>query len=78
MMLEREDYAGAELITDTTVRTGRFGALQAVAAAVLDTGTVVDYNGDAVATLPIPVGTTIYGTFTAVKLSSGKVIAYRL
>jgi hypothetical protein len=38
----------------------------------------VDYLGDAVATLPIPVGTTIYGTFTAVKLSSGKVIAYRL
>lgn len=75
--MERDDFSGVEVITDTATHTGRYCALQAVAAAVLDTGTVAsDYSGNSIASLPIPVGTTIYGTFTAVKLASGKVLAY--
>jgi hypothetical protein len=77
--MERSDFLGADYISGTTTFTGKYGAITAVAAAVLDTGTVAaDYTGDALATMPIPVGTTIYGIFTTIKLSSGKVIAYKI
>lgn len=76
--MERDDFTSVEYITDTTARTGRFGAIQALAATVLDAATVAqDYTGDSIASLPIPAGTTIYGTFTTIKLTSGKVLAYR-
>jgi hypothetical protein len=73
--MEREDYAGAFYIATTATTTGRFWALQALEATVLDGATVVDYQGS-VASMPIPVGATIYGCFTTVKLISGKVLAY--
>jgi hypothetical protein len=77
--MERSEFQGADYISGTTAFTGKYGAITAVAAAVLDTGTVAaDYTGDALATMPIPVGTTIYGVFTTIKLSSGKVIAYKI
>jgi hypothetical protein len=37
---------------------------------------VADYAGDSISALPIPVGTTVYGNFTSIKLTSGKVLAY--
>ncbi len=77
--MERSDFQGAEYIDDTTAHAGKFGAITAVAAAVLDGATVAaDYTGNSIASMPIPAGTTIYGVFTSVKLTSGKVIAYKL
>jgi hypothetical protein len=77
--MERSEFVGADFISGTTTFTGRYGAITAVAAAVLDAATVAaDYGGDSLASLPIPAGTTIYGTFTTVKLTSGKVIAYKI
>jgi hypothetical protein len=74
--MERSDYNGAIYITNTTARTGRFWAITALEATVVNTDTVADYRGDSISALPIPVGTTIYGNFTSIKLTSGKVLAY--
>jgi hypothetical protein len=77
--MERSDFQGADYISGTTAFAGKYGAITAVAAAVLDGATVAaDYTGDSLASLPIPAGTTIYGVFTNIKLTSGKVIAYKL
>jgi hypothetical protein len=77
--MERSDFLGADYISGTTAFTGRYGAITALAATVLDGATVAtDYSGDSIASLPIPVGTTIYGNFTTIKLTSGKVLAYKL
>lgn len=78
--MSADDANGFEYVTDTTARTGIFCALQAVAAAVLDsTGTTCrNATGDSLNDLPIPAGFTIYGYFTSVKLKSGKVLAYKL
>lgn len=76
--MERSDYSGAVYISDTATYSGRFGAIQAVEAAVLASGTVsADITGT-LTSMPIPAGTTVYGIFTAVKLTSGKVIAYAI
>jgi hypothetical protein len=74
--MERSDYNGAIYITDTTARAGRFWAIQALEATVINTATVSDYKGDSISAMPIPVGSTIYGNFTSIKLTSGKVLAY--
>ncbi len=77
--MERSDFQGADYISGTTAFDGRYGAITAVAAAVLDAATVAaDYSGDSLASMPIPAGTTIYGVFTKIKLTSGKVLAYKL
>lgn len=76
--MERSDYQGAVYITGTGATTGKFGAIQALAEATLHADTVCDYDGAAVSGLVIPAGETIYGTFTTLKLTSGKVIAYRI
>ena len=77
--MERSDFQGAEYIDDTTAHDGKFGAITAVAAAVISGDTVAaDYTGNSIASMPIPAGTTIYGVFTSVKLTSGKIIAYKL
>lgn len=76
--MERSDYQGAVYITGTAATPGKFGAIQALAEATLHGDTVCDYDGASVSGLVIPVGETIYGTFTSVKLTSGKVIAYRI
>lgn len=76
--MERSEFLGAVYISGTDTVTGKFGAIQALEATVLASGTVSDDITGTLTSLPIPVGTTIYGTFTAVKLTSGKVLAYRL
>lgn len=76
--MERSDFLGAVYIADTTTVSGKFGAIQALEASVLASGTLSDDITGTLTSLPIPVGTTIYGVFTAVKLTSGKVLAYRI
>jgi hypothetical protein len=74
--MERSDYAGAVYIADTTEYSGRFWAVTALEAAVVNTASVADYSGSSISAMPIPVGTTIYGNFSKLKLTSGKVLAY--
>jgi hypothetical protein len=77
--MERSEYLGAEYIDDTAAHAGKFGAITALAAAVVSGDTVAsDYTGNSIASMPIPAGTTIYGIFTSVKLTSGKVVAYKI
>lgn len=74
--MERSDYNGAVYIATTTASNGRYWAITALEATVINTATVADYKGDSISAMPIPVGTTIYGNFTSIKLTSGKVLAY--
>jgi hypothetical protein len=74
--MERSDYAGAVYIADTTEYAGRYWAITALEATVVNTASVADYSGSSISAMPIPVGTTIYGNFSKVKLTSGKVLAY--
>lgn len=75
--------AGFKHITGTSDNTG----LDVVAITVLEEATVGDYDstgygivtttGDDLASATVlPAGLTIYGDFTVIKLSAGKVIAY--
>ena len=75
--------AGALFIPDgnTDEHTGPFIALTALSAAVIDTSEcdvtwLTGAGGTLAATIPIPVGTTIYGNFASIELDSGDVIAY--
>ena len=68
---------GGILIDDTATHSGKFSAIQAIGTtdAVLSTSTASDITDFAQVT--IPKGVIIFGSFTAVDLVSGKVIAYR-
>lgn len=77
-MMEPADYAGAVYVADTTEYVGKFWALTALEATVLNASTVADYRGSSVSGMTIPVGATIYGNFSRVKLTSGRVLAYSI
>lgn len=70
------EFSNFVYIANTTTVEGRFVALLALEATVLASGTVCASSGSTLTSMPIPAGTTIYGYFTAVKLTSGKVLAY--
>ena len=55
---------------------GPWGSIQATAAAVVDV-TASNWTGDATTAVDIPAGETIFGNFTAITLTSGKIIAYK-
>lgn len=56
---------------------GPWGSIQATAAAVVDV-TASNWTGDDGTTaVDIPAGATIFGNFTAITLTSGKIIAYK-
>lgn len=77
MVLDMGNRLGGLYIADTVARTGQFGAITALEAAVANLVTTQNgiWQGTTTA-VPIPAGTTIYGNFTTVTLASGKVIAY--
>lgn len=56
---------------------GPWGAIQATAAAVVNVTSGNWTNSDASTAVDVPAGTTIYGNFTAISLTSGKIIAYK-
>jgi hypothetical protein len=70
--------SGGKIITGTTEVTGKFGAIQALSATVVAAATTVSPGKlvGTMAALPIPAGTTIFGNFTSITLTSGTVIAY--
>jgi hypothetical protein len=67
---------GAEYVTDTTIRNGSYGAIQAVADTVFLALAAENWTGTT-DDLPLPAGATIFGSFTSFTLTSGKVVAYR-
>ncbi len=70
------EFSNFRYIANTTAVTGRFVALRALEATVLDTATVCPSCPDSLASMPIPAGALVTGYFTTVKLTSGKVMAY--
>lgn len=55
---------------------GPWCAIQATAAAVVSLTSGNWTNSDSTTAIDIPAGATIFGNFTAVSLTSGKIIAY--
>jgi hypothetical protein len=70
------EFSNFRYISGTTAVDGRFVALRALEATVLDGATVCRSSPDSQASMPIPAGTMITGLWTTVKLTSGKVLAY--
>ena len=70
------EFSNFRYIKDTTAVEGRFVALLALEATVLNTATVCSSSPDSLASMPISAGTMVTGLFTTVKLTSGKVLAY--
>jgi hypothetical protein len=61
--VKRSDFVGVTYVTGTSAYAGPFGAFTALTASVFNTATVFsDLSGTAVASMPVPAGTTIYGT----------------
>jgi hypothetical protein len=67
---------GAEYVTDTAIRNGAFGAIQAVEDSAFSALVAGNWTGTTT-NLPLPAGVTIFGNFTSFTLTSGKVVAYR-
>jgi hypothetical protein len=68
---------GAVYKADAAALTGGpWGSIQATAAAVVSL-TASNWTGDATTAVDIPAGATIFGNFTAITLTSGKIIAYK-
>ena len=77
--------AGAKFISDGEEHTGTFVAIQCLEDTVFNALTPDDttngygvgsYNGNTMASETISAGTTIYGRWTTIDLTSGLVIAY--
>jgi len=68
---------GAVYVADTTQTDGAFGAIQAVEGAVISTLTASNWTPSTATAIPLPAGSTIFGSFSTFTLTSGKVIAYR-
>ena len=56
---------------------GPWGSIQATAAAVVSLTSGNWTDSDATTAVDVPAGATIFGNFTAITLTSGKIIAYK-
>ena len=56
---------------------GPWGAIQATTTAVVNVTSSNWTNSDATTAVDVAAGATIFGTFTAISLTSGKIIAYK-
>lgn len=68
--------AGCKYETGTTAVTGDFCAIQILNDAVFSLLTNTIGTGDAITSLTIPAGLTLFGKFSAFTLASGAVCAY--
>lgn len=76
--LGRESLGKAGAVYKTTAGAlsgGPWGAIQATTAAVVSV-TAANWGGDTTTSVDVPPGATIFGNFTAISLTSGKIIAY--
>jgi hypothetical protein len=68
---------GAEVITDTAARQNKnYSAITVLADANFSALTGRLVSGNALTGFAIPAGVTLFGIFTDITLTSGKVIAY--
>jgi hypothetical protein len=67
---------GATLFTGTTLSAGAWNQINALATASISV-TATNWDGDPSTTFSLTAGASIYGVFTAIKLASGSVIAYK-
>tara|TARA_R100000388_G_C7223302_1_gene150277 strand:+ start:193 stop:429 length:237 start_codon:yes stop_codon:yes gene_type:complete len=72
------DYTlGAELITDTAAHTGRFKSIFFYENTQVNTASS-NLTGNSINSETFPAGSTIYGLFTSITLSSGACLAYKI
>jgi hypothetical protein len=73
---------GSTNIDDTNARTGRWDVIDVITAATFTTLTEQTSQAEAGGTVKTgkawPAGTKLYGIFTAITLTSGWIVAYRL
>jgi len=69
--------AGFDYISDTATHTGEWYAIKVVDGAAAVFAVLNTALGDGAAGLTIQEGDIVYGPFTSIKLTSGKVLAYR-
>jgi hypothetical protein len=67
---------GATYLEAGASTSGSFGAIQALEVAVLDLSSN-NWTATATTAVPVPAGVTIFGNFSSVGVTSGKVLAYR-
>lgn len=75
-MSNREFETGGLLINDTATHNGRWRAVTCLTDAVFDAGTVSEDIAGAFSGQAIKAGTNIAGTFTALQLSAGSLVAF--
>jgi len=68
--------SGSTFFNDTTSRTGTWYCIQTLAATVFTTLTDSTRGGTAIGSFSFPAGTTFFGNFTTIQLTSGTCIAY--
>lgn len=66
---------GSVYIDDTAAHAGPFDAIQALEATVVNA--LIGNMDDFAAGMPLPAGAVIFGLFSSITLTSGKVIAYK-
>ena len=71
------DYPAAKIINDTAAHTGRFGKVDALNDAVINTLVAENITGDLTG-ISVSATGEVCGVITSVKLDSGTVIAYSL
>jgi hypothetical protein len=69
--------AGSTFINTTGAKTGSWAFIIVIADCVFTTLTDANRDGDAVGSTSFAAGTMLFGTFTAITLASGSVVAYK-
>jgi len=67
---------GATYLEAGASTSGSFGAIQALEVAVLNLSSN-NWTATATTAVPVPAGVTVFGDFSSVGVTSGKVLAYR-
>ena len=91
-MMDSESSSLRKIEKDSSLSLGQYGAtfktaagaltggpwasIQATAAAVVNV-TAENWSGDGTTAVDIPAGASIFGYFTSITLTSGKIIAYK-
>jgi len=69
---------GFEYISDDVAHTGRFHEIYAIETAIIAAAVIENQTGNLFTAVPLAAGDSIKGVFTSVRLTSGKVIAYKI
>lgn len=72
--LQAFGQSGFDYVTTGTINSHTYIAISALEDASIS---VTAVGGDSLSSVTIPKGMTIYGKFTSITVSSGKILAYR-